>query len=57
MKKQILTTALIISSLTTFSSCTIVDGIFKTGMGVGVILVIIVIGIIVLSINRIRKNK
>jgi len=57
MKKQILTKALVISFLTTFSSCAMVEGIFKTRMDDGVILDIIAIGIIVLIINRIRKNK
>ena len=57
MKKQILTKALVISFLTTFSSCAMVEGIFKTRMDDGVILDIIAIGIIVLIINRIHKNK
>jgi len=57
MKKQTLILALLISMLTTFSSCEIVGGIFKTGMGVGIFIVVLVIALIIFLVSRIGKNK
>ena len=56
MKKHTLIAALLISLLITFSSCAIIGGIFKTGMGVGIFIVVIVIALIFL-VSRIGKNK
>jgi len=57
MKKQTLLVALLISMLTTFSSCEIVGGIFKTGMGVGIFIVVLVIALIIFLVSRMGKNK
>jgi len=38
-----------------FSSCDLVEGIFKAGMGVGIFLVILVIALIVWLISRFKK--
>jgi hypothetical protein len=57
MKKRTFKIALLVSVLTTFSSCQIVGTIFKTGMGVGVFLVILIIAIVIFLITRIGKNK
>lgn len=41
--------------ITTLSSCEIIGGIFKAGVWVGVLLVILVIGIIFWIIGKARK--
>jgi len=39
------------------SSCSVISGIFKAGMGVGIFAVIAVVAIIVFIVMRSRKNK
>lgn len=39
-----------------FSSCELIEGIFKTGMGVGIFIVIAVIAVIVLVISKLGKK-
>nr|WP_314840143.1 hypothetical protein [uncultured Flavobacterium sp.] len=39
-----------------FTSCSVVEGIFKAGMGVGIFIVIAVIALIVWIISRITKK-
>ena len=57
MKKQTLLIALFMALLTTFQSCSVIGGIFKTGMGVGIFVVVFVIAIIIFFVTRIGKNK
>ncbi len=57
MKKQTFNIASAMFLLATFSSCEVVGGIFKAGMGVGVFLVVLVFVVIVYFIFRMRKNK
>ncbi|MCY7408634.1 MAG: hypothetical protein LH473_00030 [Chitinophagales bacterium] len=52
MKKQTLIAVLFLCALTTFSSCAVVGGIFKTGMGVGILMVVIVLAIIIFIITK-----
>ncbi len=56
MKKQVINT-FFIALLTTLSGCSVIGGIFKAGMGVGIFVVIIVIGIVIYLISRFGKNK
>lgn len=39
------------------SSCSVVEGIFKAGMGVGVFIVIAIIGIIIFLVVRLGRGK
>ena len=55
MKKHITKTILLFLVMILFSSCDLVEGIFKAGMGVGIFLVIIVIALIVWAISRFKK--
>ena len=55
MKKYISKTILLLLVMTLFSSCDLVEGIFKAGMGVGIFLVILVIALIVWLISRFKK--
>jgi hypothetical protein len=41
--------------LTTMSSCEVVGGIFKAGVWIGVLLVVLVVGIILWVIGKARK--
>jgi len=56
MKKQTLIAVSSILFLTTFSSCSVVGGIFKTGMGVGIFLVVLVIALIAFFASRMGKK-
>ena len=47
---------LLLITLTSLSSCAVVGAIFKTGMGVGAIIVIAVIGLIVFLISKSDKK-
>ncbi len=57
MKKQLQFAALFILMMTTFTSCSLVEGIFKAGMGVGIFIVVAVIAVIIYIISRFGKNK
>jgi hypothetical protein len=55
MKNHITKTILLFLVIMLFSSCELVEGIFKAGMGVGIFLVLLVIALIVWLISRFRK--
>ncbi|MDD4149229.1 MAG: hypothetical protein PHE33_04310 [Bacteroidales bacterium] len=57
MKKQILIYTLFMALLTTFSGCAVVEGVFKTGMGVGIFLSILILGLIIFIFSQIFKRK
>lgn len=57
MKKQTLLITLFMALLTTFQSCSVIGGIFKTGMGVGIFVVVFVIAIIIFFVTRIGKKR
>jgi hypothetical protein len=53
MKTHRFTIAFLSALLLTLSSCSVIEGIFKTGVGVGVFLVIFVVGIIIYFVSKI----
>jgi len=53
MKTNRILLAIISSFLLTLSSCSVIGGIFKTGVGVGVFLVIFVVAIIIYFVSKI----
>lgn len=57
MKKQTILSATIIAFLSTLSGCEVIGGIFKTGMGLGVIISIIVVGFVVFLFVKMRGNN
>jgi len=57
MKNKAIIIALTIFILTTFASCAVIGGIFKAGMGVGILLVVLVVALILYVIYRLRKKK
>lgn len=40
-----------------FTSCSVIEGIFKAGMGVGIFIVIAIIAIIIFVISKLTGNK
>ncbi|MEO5569774.1 MAG: hypothetical protein ABIT08_07610 [Bacteroidia bacterium] len=56
MKNQLLFIALAFLFLTAFSSCAVVGGIFKAGMGVGIFIVVLVIALIIFLASRMGKK-
>ena len=40
-----------------FTSCSVIEGIFKAGMGVGLFIVIAIIAIIIFVISKLTGNK
>jgi hypothetical protein len=57
MKKQLQFAALFILMLTTFTSCDLVEGIFKAGMGFGIFIVVAIVALIIYVISRFGRNK
>lgn len=56
MKKQTFLIALSMALLTTMSSCSVIGGIFKAGMGVGIFVVVAVIALIIFLVIRFTKK-
>lgn len=56
-KKYLQIITLFICILTLFSSCEVIGGIFKAGMGVGIFIVIAVIVLIVFIISKLTGKK
>ena len=56
MKNFILKTFSVFSLLFLFASCSIIEGIFKAGVGVGIFLVVAVIALIIFVISRFTKK-
>jgi hypothetical protein len=56
MKKLLQYTAIYTLILLFFTSCEVVEGIFKAGMGVGIFIVIAVIAVIIWIISRFGKK-
>jgi hypothetical protein len=55
--KQMQFFALFIFILTFFSSCEVVEGIFKAGMGFGIFIVIAIIALIIFIISKLTGKK
>lgn len=57
MKKSTLFTAFILFLLSSMlSSCTVVGGIFKAGMGFGIFIVVVIIVVIAVIVIRVNKK-
>jgi len=57
MKKQTFLSAILITLLSILSGCEVIGGIFKTGMGFGVIIAIIVVVVVIFVIRKMKGNK
>ncbi|MDI1307118.1 hypothetical protein [Flavobacterium sp. AED] len=57
MQKEITRLMVLFIILLSFTSCSVVEGIFKAGMGVGIFIVIAVIAIVAFIISKIFGKK
>lgn len=57
MQKQTTRLLMFLIILISFTSCSVIEGIFKLGIGVGVFIVIAVIAIVVFIISKIFGRK
>jgi len=57
MQKKLTRLLMLFIVLISFSSCSIIEGIFKAGVGVGIFIVIAVIAIIIFIISKIFGRK
>lgn len=57
MQKQITRILMLSVVLFSFSSCSVIEGIFKAGMGVGIFIVIVIIAIIIFIISKVSGKK
>ena len=55
MKKYSLFGLLALAMVMTFSSCQVIGGIFKAGVWVGILLVVLVVGVILWLVGRGRS--
>lgn len=55
--KNYITRFLALAGLTLFSSCELVEGIFKAGMWTGILMVVLVIGLVIWLIGKIFGGK
>ena len=56
MQKKLTRLLMLLIVLISFTSCSIVEGIFKAGMGVGIFIVIAVIAVIVFIISKVFRK-
>ncbi len=40
-----------------FTSCEVIEGIFKAGMGVGIFIVVVIVGLVVYLISKFSKKE
>jgi len=57
MKDKMTRIVMLLVILISITSCSIVEGIFKAGVGVGIFIVVIIIAIIVFIISKIVAKK
>lgn len=57
MSKKPIQLFFIFSLLLSLSSCSVVEGIFKVGMGAGIFIIVAIIAVVVYIITRFTKNK
>lgn len=57
MQKQITRLLMLLTVLISFTSCSVIGGIFKAGMGVGIFIVVAIIAIVILIISKVFGKK
>jgi len=57
MKNNIIRSLLLLAVTLTVTSCEVIGGIFKAGMGFGIFIIVVVIAIIALIIGKLGGNK
>ncbi|MFE3868171.1 hypothetical protein ACFX5E_08795 [Flavobacterium sp. LS2P90] len=57
MQKKITRLLILLIVLISFTSCSVIEGIFKAGVGVGIFIVVAIIAIVVLIISKVFGKK
>ena len=57
MKKSSLMILSLVAAIFVFNSCSVIGGIFKTGMSVGIFIVVVIIVFIVIGVIALRPKK
>lgn len=57
MKNKMIRVLMLLIVLALATSCELIGGIFKAGMGVGILIVIAIVGIVVLVLSSLKGNK
>jgi hypothetical protein len=57
MQNQITRLLVLFIALVSFTSCSVVEGIFKAGMGVGIFIVIAIIAVVIFIISKFFGKK
>ncbi|WP_167365556.1 hypothetical protein [Flavobacterium xinjiangense] len=57
MQKKITRLLMLFIVLISFTSCSVIEGIFKAGVGVGIFIVVAIIAIVVLIISKVFGKK
>lgn len=57
MQKRITRLLMLFIVLISFTGCSVIEGIFKAGMGVGIFIVVAIIAIVVLIISKVFGKK
>jgi lipopolysaccharide export LptBFGC system permease protein LptF len=57
MQKKITRVLMLLMVLISFTSCSVIEGIFKAGVGVGVFIVVAIIAIVILIISKVFGKK
>ena len=57
MQKKITRLLVVLIVLISFTSCSVIEGIFKAGVGVGIFIVVAIIAIVVLIISKVFGKK
>ena len=56
MKNNILKMGLVLAASLSLTSCSLIEGIFKTGFGIGIFITIAVIAVIIYIISKFSKK-
>lgn len=57
MKNSILMTLSLIATIFLLNSCSVISGIFKAGMGVGILVVVVILMVIMAIVVSVFKRK
>lgn len=57
MQKQITRLLMLFIVLISFTSCSIIEGVFKAGMGVGIFIVIAIVAVVIFIISKLFGKK
>lgn len=57
MQKNLTRILMLLMVLVSFTSCSVIEGIFKAGMGFGIFIVVVIVAIVIFIISKIFGKK